>query len=621
MSRGQNPLVLMMALSMPAAAHALGLGDIHVDTALNEPLAAEIDIVGATAAELADLRAAVADRETFLRYGVDRPAFLSSVTFKVSQDGQGRPLLALRSTDAFTEPLINFLVDLRWHKGELVREYTLLLDPAGFAANRASEAATAPAIVVVPEPATQATMRANGKVTRYKVGAKGTLRGIAWRAGARSESDLDVLMIAIFRNNPGAFEGNINRLRRGAVIDIPGAEALASISKPEANHEVRTQMAAWHAAGKSVAARNKIAAATAAEPDNTNSSSSNAAANSSAVAASAALSRQVQSMQQSVDAMKRELDGDRDRLLSMQKFALQQPVARSAVPAPAAAPAMAKAVPGEHSAQASSVKSTSSSFAAVIACLSLLGGALVAGLLAFLFFRSRRRATPSRDARDRLEPITGSGTAGATAAAAANPNQVAAGVEAAPSDKSNSMSAPIDPDQTARLQAIGTDDHKHELDDTASNTAVDLHAVTVNLPIDTINLPVDTADLRVDAEQLDYNLLDLDMTAQHVQMPSVLHEHVVIAERRTNIVDVLRTAIEREPDRKDLRLKLLELYYTAAATNRRGFLEVVQKLARERDFLPDGEWERIASMGRQIAGENPLFTEESADGDELANCA
>src|SRR5665213_1373852 len=145
MSRGQNPLVLMMALSMPAAAHALGLGDIHVDTALNEPVGAEIDIVGATAAELADLRAAVADRETFLRYGVDRPAFLSSVTFKVSQDGQGRPLLALRSTDAFTEPLINFLVDLRWHKGELVREYTLLLDPAGVAANRASEAVTAPA--------------------------------------------------------------------------------------------------------------------------------------------------------------------------------------------------------------------------------------------------------------------------------------------------------------------------------------------------------------------------------------------------------------------------------------------------------------------------------------------
>src|SRR5271154_1664314 len=144
MSNGKNPLVLMMALSMPGAANALGLGDIHVDSALNERLAAEIDIVGATALELADLRAAVANRETFLRYGADRPAFLSSTTFKVTQDSQGRPVLAVRSTESFTEPLVNFVVDLRWRNGELVRQYTLLLDPAGFAsANSAGAAAGA----------------------------------------------------------------------------------------------------------------------------------------------------------------------------------------------------------------------------------------------------------------------------------------------------------------------------------------------------------------------------------------------------------------------------------------------------------------------------------------------
>ena len=61
MSSGKNPLMLMMALAMPGAAHALGLGDIHVDSALNEHLVAEIDIVGATPEELADLRAAVAN--------------------------------------------------------------------------------------------------------------------------------------------------------------------------------------------------------------------------------------------------------------------------------------------------------------------------------------------------------------------------------------------------------------------------------------------------------------------------------------------------------------------------------------------------------------------------------
>src|ERR1700674_1782644 len=133
MSSGKNPLMLMMALAMPGAAHALGLGDIHVDSGLNERLAAEIDIVGASALELTELRAAVANRETFLRYGADRPAFLSSATFKVTQDSQGRPVLAVRSTESFTEPVVNLLVDLNWGSGELVRQYTLLLDPPGFA--------------------------------------------------------------------------------------------------------------------------------------------------------------------------------------------------------------------------------------------------------------------------------------------------------------------------------------------------------------------------------------------------------------------------------------------------------------------------------------------------------
>src|SRR5216684_8380481 len=133
MSNGKNPLMLMMALSMPGAGHALGLGDIHVDSGLNERLAAEIDIVGATPLDLIDLRAAIANRDTFLRYGADRPSFLSSTTFKVTRDSQGRPVLAVRSTESFTEPVVNLLVDLNWGYGELVRQYTLLLDPAGFA--------------------------------------------------------------------------------------------------------------------------------------------------------------------------------------------------------------------------------------------------------------------------------------------------------------------------------------------------------------------------------------------------------------------------------------------------------------------------------------------------------
>jgi hypothetical protein len=68
-------------------------------------------------------------------------------------------------------------------------------------------------------------------------------------------------------------------------------------------------------------------------------------------------------------------------------------------------------------------------------------------------------------------------------------------------------------------------------------------------------------------------------------------------------------------------MKLLELYYSAAATNRKAFLEVVQKISRERGHLQADQWEKIAYMGRQIASDSPLFAEESTADDDLADCA
>jgi pilus assembly protein FimV len=134
MQRGLYPSLLILALSLPGAAGALGLGDIHVESALNEPLSAQIDIVGATDEELTALRAEVASRETFLHYGAERAAFLSTASFKVTRAPDGRATLAVRSDQAVTDPLVTLLVDLSWSRGELIKEYSLLLDPAAPAA-------------------------------------------------------------------------------------------------------------------------------------------------------------------------------------------------------------------------------------------------------------------------------------------------------------------------------------------------------------------------------------------------------------------------------------------------------------------------------------------------------
>ena len=621
MSNGKNPLMLMMALSMPGAVHAIGLGDIHVDSGLNERLAAEIDIVGATAADLNDLQAAVANRETFLRYGADRPAFLSSATFKVTEDSQGRPVLAVRSTDAFTEPLVNFLVDLHWRNGELVRQYTLLLDPPGFAAATPVVATQAQTAARRADPPTgqlhpTGADRTVRKTTHIKVGAKATLRGIAWRIGERAPSDLQRMMIALFRANPSAFDGNINRLRLGAVLTVPSFEEMTAISKADAKREFHAQMAAWRSAARAVhadpsspasipamAAFPPAVAAPAVEPS--------AAA---PAADTGKLSSRVQSLEQELADVHGLLASQRDTLTAMQQ---QVALAEKTMPIADAS------VPPEKSARTP---------VPLIAGVGLLAAALAA-----LYLRLRRRAPKSSDSRLAAAPSP-----------AARPDEPLDRVELTPvtakryaAPEPSSARPPEDVRNDAAGDSLGDDlDATHPLipamapppmPKRVNNAAATISraepdgGTTVNLRADTTaQLPIDASRVeltRVETMRLDYNFVDLDMTAQYVQMPSVLNEHAVVKERRTNLADVLKLAIEREPDRHDLRMKLLELYYSAAATNRQAFLEVVQKFARDRDYLHADQWEKIAFMGRQIASENPLFAEPAAEDDDLADCA
>jgi pilus assembly protein FimV len=670
MSNGKNPLMLMMALTMPGASHALGLGDIHVDSALNERLAAEIDIVGASAVELNDLRAAVANNETFLRYGADRPAFLSSTTFKVVQDSQGRPVLAVRSTESFTEPLVNLLVDLHWRNNEMVREYTLLLDPAGFASAPPAPAApnvpaAPPAATPVVETKTQTVARqmdppadqsdpgaerAVRKTTHIKVGARATLRGIAWRVGERSDSDLQRMMIAIFRANPTAFDGNINRLHLGAVLTIPSHAEAAAISKAEARHEVHAQMAAWRTPGRAVAASGgrsavpvaatpvaatpvaattsvaatsvaaiPVRAASVAGAQPATPMPGNGAEGSPAAPADQELDHRVQSMEQELSDMKGQLERERDQLMS-----LQEQTARAEKTAPAVAPAAAEAPPAHSKAGYS------------MSIPAAAGVGVLIAALAGLYFKFRRRAWAVRDPRSSANSAAADATAGV--------DVVDAAVSAAPNAAQKVAPEPVP--ETAATRALGSsadapDDALTDVQPILETDADDsthplLPIIAAGRPVGrsevagaasstagydpTVNLRVDAVNLRVDQTRLDYNLVDLDMTAQHVHMPSVLNENAVVKERRTNLADVLKMAIEREPDRHDLRMKLLELYYSAAATNRQAFLETVQKFARDRDYLQPDQWDKIARMGRQIASENPMFTEASAD-DDLANCA
>src|SRR5450755_5103757 len=152
--------LLSTSFLWPSSSWALGLGEIHLNSALNEPMNADIDLIAATPDELTALRATLAGRDAFTRYGIDRPQFLSSLTFKVGKGKDGRDALLVRSTDAIPEPFVTFLVEVNWARGRLMREYTVLLDPPVYTpGERASSAAPVAAATTAPALAPAARSR------------------------------------------------------------------------------------------------------------------------------------------------------------------------------------------------------------------------------------------------------------------------------------------------------------------------------------------------------------------------------------------------------------------------------------------------------------------------------
>ncbi|MEW8384397.1 MAG: hypothetical protein AB2704_21295, partial [Candidatus Thiodiazotropha taylori] len=113
----------------PMGALALGLGEIHPQSALNQTFKADIDLLSVTQEELQDVRVSLASHEAFKKAGMDRPFHLTGLKFTPQLTASGKPVIMITSRDAIREPFLNFLVEVNWPKGRLVREFTVLLDP------------------------------------------------------------------------------------------------------------------------------------------------------------------------------------------------------------------------------------------------------------------------------------------------------------------------------------------------------------------------------------------------------------------------------------------------------------------------------------------------------------
>ncbi|MEQ8206959.1 MAG: FimV/HubP family polar landmark protein, partial [Woeseia sp.] len=269
MSRRLNRSWILLVCLLTSEVWALGLGDIRLNSALNEPLRAEIQLLSATPEELQNLKINLASAEAFERYGIDRPLYLARLVFTVQQNASGH-IVRVTSTDPVTEPFVTFLVEAEWSQGRLLREYTVLLDPPTFApppATASTESVSAPRQSAqadrgrIDRPATPAPVPRQAPVPSagsgdnnnfstatgddYQVRRGDTLWRIAEQVRTDTRLTMNQTMLAIYEANPNAFAGNINVLRANARLRIPSADEIFRISRGNALSEVQRQNQAW----------------------------------------------------------------------------------------------------------------------------------------------------------------------------------------------------------------------------------------------------------------------------------------------------------------------------------------------------------------------------------------
>ncbi len=273
-------LGLIAGLVLSGAACAVGMGGINVTTSMGEPLKAEIELVAVSKADKNKLSAHLASPDVFKGAGLDYPATLPKLKFEIESRANGEPYIKLTSTQAVNEPFVSLLVELTWSSGQLLHEYTFLLDPPGFKPEQpkavevqplepsvasAGESkvgkvkedsmpmrATAPMDEKVfakagVAPSRKSAESGNVASGTIKVKRGDTLSKIV-RETKSSDVSLERMMVAMYRANEDAFDGNnMNRLKTGKILRVPEEGDLNKLPQEEAVKEIHVQAADWHA--------------------------------------------------------------------------------------------------------------------------------------------------------------------------------------------------------------------------------------------------------------------------------------------------------------------------------------------------------------------------------------
>ena len=630
-------------LAAPVGAWALGLGNIELKSALNQPFQAQIEVVSATADELRSLKVGLAPPEMFERYRLDRPAFLQNLEFRVVSDRSGRGVVQVTSTQSIAEPFVTLLVEATWPRGRVLREYTVLLDPPVLLPAPATPQAVQPAETrpaagssssgainrpapqqparepaperVAPQGVSRTEPESAAPVSRSappRVPAGGAYGPVQrgdtlWVIADRFRPEgvtINQMMVAMYRSNPDAFGGNINLLRAGASLHLPEATDFDQLTRTAANSEVQRQSDEWSSRGASGGqlrllppAAPEVASTPAPAPTRLPSTGAGAGAAPTTSRPSAAAAAAAVPTPAPATVTQRPVEVTSPTLQNLQ----QQAAAATAPPAaaaggaagvdlekeqvfaddknPAAAAPPAPAVPAPAPAPVATGPSLLSQVLDwVMSPVLWISLGVAALLLTALWFVRRRRQEQQepegitgrweqieseidddrvREDTERMRRQLPEQTIVVEEQRAERPQR------AEPEEQRQAPAKPARGERSAPA-AVATDD-------TLSSQTV-------------INL--DQADAVAEADfHMAYGLYD-------------------------QAAELVQKALEASPNRRDLKLKLLEVFFVWG--NKDSFLKAAQSLRSEIGQGADADWDKVVIMGRQICPGEKLFSDTMA---------
>lgn len=604
-------LVFVLALALmalPLAANALGLGEIKLNSALNQPLSADIAVVSAAPDEISSLHVKLASAAQFQQAGIPMSNALSQLQFKVVPGTNGTASIHVSSSQPFREPFLDVLLDVTWDNGELIREYTVFLNPPNFesttqaaptpaaataapvsaapataapapstvaptAATAAkpvvaaptvpAQAAVPPAAPAVSAPSGQAELGGNyGPIHRGE-----TLSEIALKLRPQGVT-LNQMMIAIYRANPEVFMRNINLMKAGYVLRIPNADDIQAVQVADANSEVRTQIAEWRSR-RGLAATHPAAAAPAGEqPSLTLVAPSSAAQTAEnqvpgtgkgTKAASAAGGTGTSQAAAASTAAKAPIMLASSGLAAVQVQAgkeNKQPTVTKVTPLTPEKPTVTRPLaksklktPVVVNQPAESGGLLGSLFNPYVIVLIII---VIVLITIGMVVRKRRNA----------------------AAASSTPVR----------PKSKASAAQItdwEKEEKAGLKDVTATPAAGK--PATPGKAASAEAATAVAAASTATMKPNEADPLAESDfHMAYGLYD-------------------------QAAEVLKKGLAQDPGRRDLKLKLLEVYFTAG--DRTNFVDIARNLRQEMGAAPDKDWEKVAIMGRQVAADDPLFAE------------